>query len=665
MQAPSQQQLPPSLSATLRQLPHNLPSPDSDQDSTSMVILPSSPSSAFVNSPSITTTTTTHDTDSQQPTPMIVPAKRGYKSHVPSACVNCKKAHLACDVSRPCKRCVSSGKASTCQDVQHKKRGRPKLNDTKRLNIMYGGSMIIQTPASIMQKNTPSTTFSFVHEPLESFRGQQQEITWNKDDLILTPRKDQHESSPMPSTSPQQPSPQQQQQQQPSSSFSSPALSFVTTSSSPAIPSSSSSSSPPTITMFLSMEMCCARASEEIKESWGYDPNELMHRSLYGLISSHDTDRLARLHRLLLDNIMDITRQYGKEFRPDARPPPSERTTSPLFHQIEPEKLMVPARGSEMFMDTIHVKKQSGDYELYQMQVSLGAGLGADLTKPSTLNKLYIVAELRKHEYRVRAPYQLDQVVINNRDNNNNNNNNNNRQRVNNNRRPLSKFQPFPSNSSNHISNNVSHSSYHRPLLPRTITSHPSRSGPLQVRQGLLPGHFTTNSQLNTVTLSAKKLDAMPKVNIAPMSTDKRYQPMDNKVADRLFPSLSGSFIRQKASHDDTTRRQSGATGRNGTSSTTPIHVSPGLSYRIPPNSAGGSNTPTIPPRRVVPSVTHPTTQYFLQTSSSTLNAAASAAQRTMKQTSIPELESSTAAAAVGKTDSNRKTEMSVRSLLC
>lgn len=543
--------------------------------------------------------------------------------------------------------------------------------------------MIIQTPASIMQKNTPSTSFSFVHEPVESFRSQQQqEITWNKDDLIATPRKDQHhESSSIASTpvaqqpQPQQPSPPQPQQ--PSSSFSSPALSFVTTSSSPAIQSSSSSSSPTTITMFLSMEMCCARASEETKESWGYDPNDLMHRSLYGLISSHDTDRLARLHRLLLDNIMDITRQYGREFRPDARPPPSERTTSPLFHQIEPEKLMVPARGSEMFMDTIHVKKESGDYELYQMQVSLGAGLGADLTKPSTLNKLYIVAELRKHEYRVRGPYQLDQVVVNN------NNNNDNRQQINNNknnRRPLSKFQPLPSNSSNHINNNVGHSSYHhRPLMPRTLASQPPRSGSLQVRQGLLPGHFTTNSQLNTVTLSAKKLDIMPKVNVAPVTADKRHQPMDNKVADRLFPSLSGSYFRQIASHaDNTMRRQSGGGGGggNGTSSTTPIHVSPGLSYRLPPNTAaaggggnggaggtGGSNT--IAPRRVIPSVTHPTTQYFLQTSSSTLNAAASAAQRTMKQTSIPELESSTAAAAVGKTDSNRKTEMSVRSLLC
>lgn len=314
------------------------------------------------------------------------------------------------------------------------------------------------------------------------------------------------------------------------------------------------------------------------------------------------------------------------------------------------------------------------------MQVSLGAGLGADLTRPSTLNKLYIVAELRKHEYRVRGPYQLDQVVSNNKDNVNNSNSgtnsNNTRQHMNkNNRRPLSKFQPLPSNSSNHINNNVGHPSYHhRPLMPRTLTSQPPRSGSLQVRQGLLPGHFTTNSQLNTVTLSTKKLDIMPKVNVAPVTADKRHQPMENKVADRLFPSLSGSCFRQIATNaDNTMRRQSGGGGGNGTSSTTPIHVSPGLSYRLPPNTtaagggsggaAGGGNT--IPSRRVIPSVTHPTTQYFLQTSSSTLNAAASAAQRTMKQTSIPELESSTAAAAVGKTDSNRKTEMSVRSLLC
>lgn len=36
--------------------------------------------------------------------------------HVASACVNCKRAHLSCDVQRPCTRCVALGKqvGSTC-----------------------------------------------------------------------------------------------------------------------------------------------------------------------------------------------------------------------------------------------------------------------------------------------------------------------------------------------------------------------------------------------------------------------------------------------------------------------------------------------------------------------------------------------------------------------
>ncbi|KIY01753.1 uncharacterized protein Z520_01891 [Fonsecaea multimorphosa CBS 102226] len=49
------------------------------------------------------------------------------KAHVASACVNCKKKHLRCDSSRPCRRCVQSGKEDSCVDVEHKKRGRPPL----------------------------------------------------------------------------------------------------------------------------------------------------------------------------------------------------------------------------------------------------------------------------------------------------------------------------------------------------------------------------------------------------------------------------------------------------------------------------------------------------------------------------------------------------------
>ena len=35
---------------------------------------------------------------------------RRAKAHVPSACVNCKRKHLACETRRPCNRCLQSGK---------------------------------------------------------------------------------------------------------------------------------------------------------------------------------------------------------------------------------------------------------------------------------------------------------------------------------------------------------------------------------------------------------------------------------------------------------------------------------------------------------------------------------------------------------------------------
>ncbi|MCJ1468019.1 hypothetical protein MMC07_006645 [Pseudocyphellaria aurata] len=60
---------------------------------------------------------------------------RRAKAHVPSACVNCKRKHLACETRRPCNRCVQTGKESTCVDVQHKKRGRPRLKEDERVEF--------------------------------------------------------------------------------------------------------------------------------------------------------------------------------------------------------------------------------------------------------------------------------------------------------------------------------------------------------------------------------------------------------------------------------------------------------------------------------------------------------------------------------------------------
>ena len=48
------------------------------------------------------------------PEGQLVPGPPGIarraKAHVPSACVNCKKKHLACETKRPCNRCITNGK---------------------------------------------------------------------------------------------------------------------------------------------------------------------------------------------------------------------------------------------------------------------------------------------------------------------------------------------------------------------------------------------------------------------------------------------------------------------------------------------------------------------------------------------------------------------------
>ncbi|CAM0140471.1 hypothetical protein VKS41_006489 [Umbelopsis sp. WA50703] len=53
------------------------------------------------------------------------------KVYVLKACVSCKASHVACDIARPCQRCVRLNKADTCVDAERKKRGRP-CNSGKR-----------------------------------------------------------------------------------------------------------------------------------------------------------------------------------------------------------------------------------------------------------------------------------------------------------------------------------------------------------------------------------------------------------------------------------------------------------------------------------------------------------------------------------------------------
>ncbi|KAJ9476318.1 hypothetical protein PHBOTO_006393 [Pseudozyma hubeiensis] len=100
-------------------------------------------------------------------------ARKQAKAHVPSACLNCKRAHLACDVGRPCRRCINLGKSDTCIDVQHKKRGRPRLKDRPSsqagittLQTLEGKSDISGSPASASYaRHSPSSESGYFRSP--------------------------------------------------------------------------------------------------------------------------------------------------------------------------------------------------------------------------------------------------------------------------------------------------------------------------------------------------------------------------------------------------------------------------------------------------------------------------------------------------------------------
>jgi len=53
----------------------------------------------------------------ETPTAIASRGGRRSKAHVANACGNCKRAHLSCDVQRPCNRCVATGKTASTVEI--------------------------------------------------------------------------------------------------------------------------------------------------------------------------------------------------------------------------------------------------------------------------------------------------------------------------------------------------------------------------------------------------------------------------------------------------------------------------------------------------------------------------------------------------------------------
>ncbi|KAI9498511.1 hypothetical protein BDB00DRAFT_935669 [Zychaea mexicana] len=264
-------------------------------------------------------------------TSTTIPKKRPSKSHVPAACVNCQKAHLACEVARPCKRCVQSGREDTCFDVQHKKRGRPRRRDRQQ-----NGS---GTPSSLDESTYPSSSSplsSAMAATVRSAGTLAPGLVRSSFSMTRPPGDQGGDKDPMEKTM---------------------------------------------ITLILSMDVCCARVSDESLDLLGIYPHEFAHRSLYDFILPQHADRLARIHRCLLDNAN----------RQEKRLPPTQRTTSECFSSTSPSLLTNIANGSLTLKEPLEFKTSNGSHIELQARFYLGGGLGSDLFVPSSLERLYIV----------------------------------------------------------------------------------------------------------------------------------------------------------------------------------------------------------------------------------------------------------------------------------
>ncbi|KAG2183547.1 hypothetical protein INT43_006553 [Umbelopsis isabellina] len=695
--------------------------PTSQYDSASGLVggsplngLSQSPQDVMYSSAPIQFETSLLDQNSDDDSPVSIPSKRG--------------------ISRPCKRCVALGKEDSCHDIAHKKRGRPKLRDKasmmqghflaneRKYEIMYDA---IQNPAfaANAQRASPSQRpqltpqphqtgrIAFVHQTIQEFHEQQQQQqreeeqiheriiprSFNRSNSVssekksLTPQPDANLQQPQPlkndhtpylssidfniladdpessmlqlspiqstnsflsltsALSPTLPDVQQQQQQQPRDNH---ALQ---------------------VTIFMSMEVCCARASDEVNDSWGYYPQELAHRSFYDFVSAKDTDRLAQLHRLLLDNVQSIAEQHVPVQNRPPRLPRTERTTSDLFYDTSPDKLLTPAQGSNTYSDTVHIKRRDGELELYSMKVYLGGGFGADLLNPDTYSKLYIVAIMDKYQYAVNngsnsnfeAPARSN--FSEGRDDS-----------------PMACDSPQPPTTTTtttmdttEVKSGILKGSgdgdrfqAFRPLSSSSSSSNSSSfpgssSGPGSGDSRLSKSPPRPINYLNSATPSNQP-PVSPKINIAPTTTGTNNGMLMGS-SNRFFPKTGNNHGSSSASTSFRTMSLNPITGNLPNAA---FFTRRNDSFSSPSNRFA----PTAPVARAS-TYTHPTTQYFLQTSSSTLNAAASAAQTKTRGSgySFTPMTSVRGAAddlapndrATGKTESNPKMEMSITSLLC
>ncbi|KAF9198234.1 hypothetical protein BGZ49_001012 [Haplosporangium sp. Z 27] len=325
------------------------------------------------------------------------------------------------DLSRPCKRCISVGKDDTCRDVEHKKRGRPKLVDktvaidgtwsTKdgtaknalaktRVKGKYTKSVNYKMP----KKTTTTTSDANTNMVSEDNFIAPQAIPSSRDSLDnQQSRSSSYPSHPeleRPSSAMSYRSHQssgQSYQGRPLSIHSEPPLPgdqdpfyYHNSTSQVKRPQEmySAPSNAPLVTVFLTMDLVCARVSDESHVLWGYHPHDISHKSLYSIIASEDQSKMRNLLGLIKDAVLSSispnSNQHISHFS-------FLESSSPVFYQNRPGIMSSSAPGSVEYTDVIRICHADGGSDLFSVRMYIGGGLGTDLLRGLNMEHAYVV----------------------------------------------------------------------------------------------------------------------------------------------------------------------------------------------------------------------------------------------------------------------------------
>ncbi|PWN31060.1 hypothetical protein BDZ90DRAFT_32715 [Jaminaea rosea] len=327
---------------------------------------PAAPSMSYSTSPSTSAATPRGMPTAAAFSPPETAAieRKPAKAHVSSACLNCKRAHLACDAERPCRRCTKLGKTATCVDVQHKKRGRPRLKDREMPPASSASQDPIAGPAGWSPAHAEGSMppSASLYHPSSTPQG------WGQAGHHDAARPRSYTAAaPMSSYPP--------------SSYRSPPSSLHSAYGPPQPQPQPQRRGERTIaTLLCGTDLVAAHVSYESQTIFGLPPDQVRQRSAVELVHPADHQRFEAAWARLVHPV---------EIAPVEFPALGEE-----IMRSEPTRLLEPARGTIFVEETIRMRLAGNLWAPCSVRFYLGGAFGLDLYRPETKDRAFIVTSI-------------------------------------------------------------------------------------------------------------------------------------------------------------------------------------------------------------------------------------------------------------------------------